>query len=128
LLKYKNQIFDKSLKMFILSVVGSFLNCEGSGLYVLQSSINHSCTPNATVEFPYSNSTLVIRAARDIRPEEEICIAYLDECQLERSRHSRQKALSSLYLFSCKCDKCQQQVCDPDITSDEDFENEDEDV
>ena len=102
------------------------MNNEGSGLYVLQSSINHSCSPNATVEFPHSNSSLVVRACRDIRQDEEICIAYLDECHLERSRHSRQKALSSLYLFACKCDKCQQQVGDPDVTSEEDFDDDDD--
>lgn len=107
--------------------MGTFLNNEGSGLYSLQSCINHSCNPNASVEFPHSNSTLVVRALREIRPDEEICIAYLDECHLERSRHSRQKALSSLYLFLCKCDKCQQQASDPDVTSDEDFDDEDDD-
>ncbi|XP_008213730.1 SET and MYND domain-containing protein 5 [Nasonia vitripennis] len=108
-------------------VVGTFLNNEGSGLYVLQSAINHSCAPNASVEFPHSDSRLVVRALRDIKPDEEICIAYLDECHLERSRHSRQKALSSLYLFVCKCDKCQQQASDPDVTSDEEFDDEDDD-
>ncbi|KAK2578816.1 hypothetical protein KPH14_012034 [Odynerus spinipes] len=100
-------------------VVGSFLNNEGSGLYVLQSTVNHSCLPNAIVEFPYSNNTLVLKATRDIQPGEEICISYLEECELERSRHSRQKALSSLYLFVCCCDKCQSQAGDPDVTSDD---------
>ncbi|XP_034948079.1 SET and MYND domain-containing protein 5 [Chelonus insularis] len=100
-------------------VVGTFLNNEGSGLYVLQSSINHSCSPNAIVEFPYSNSTLIIKAMRDIQPGDEICIGYLDECELERSRHSRQKALSSLYLFICRCNKCIAQADDPDVTSEE---------
>ena len=79
--------------------------------------------PNAVVEFPYSNSTLVLKATRDIQPEEEICIAYLDECVLERSRHSRQKALSSLYLFICQCNKCFSQVDDPDVTSEEDYDD-----
>ncbi|XP_032674612.1 SET and MYND domain-containing protein 5 [Odontomachus brunneus] len=100
-------------------VVGSFLNNEGSGLYILQSAVNHSCVPNAIVEFPYSNNTLVLKAIRDIQPEEEICTSYLEECELERSRYSRQKALSSLYLFVCRCDKCQSQTNDPDMTSDE---------
>lgn len=95
------------------------MNNEGSGLYVLQSSVNHSCVPNAVVEFPYSNNTLVLKAIRDIKVGEEICTSYLDECQLERSRHSRQQALSSLYLFVCHCDKCQAQANDPDVTSDE---------
>lgn len=101
-------------------VVGTFLNNEGSGLYTLQSTINHSCLPNAEVEFPYSNNILVLKATRDIHPEDEICISYLDECLLERSRHSRQKALSSQYLFKCKCTKCISQADDPDLTSEED--------
>lgn len=100
-------------------VVGAFLNNEGSGLYILQSAVNHSCAPNAIVEFPYSNSTLVLKAIRDIQAGEEICTSYLDECELERSRYSRQKALSSSYLFVCHCDKCQSQANDPDVTSDE---------
>ncbi|KAG7200495.1 hypothetical protein KM043_001061 [Ampulex compressa] len=100
-------------------VVGLFLNNEGSGLYILQSTVNHSCVPNAAVEFPYSNSTLVLKATHDILPGEEICISYLDECELERSRHSRQKALSSLYLFVCHCDKCESQADAPDETSED---------
>ena len=46
-------------------VVGSFLDNEGSGLYTLQSAINHSCVPNAIVEFPYSNNVLVLKAIRN---------------------------------------------------------------
>ncbi|EZA59880.1 hypothetical protein DMN91_001430 [Ooceraea biroi] len=100
-------------------VVGAFLNNEGSGLYVLQSSVNHSCAPNAIVEFPYSNYALVLRARRDILIGEEICISYLDDCNMASSRHTRQKALRSLYLFVCNCEKCQAQANDPDVTSDE---------
>lgn len=107
------------------AAVGPFLNNEGSGLYILQSSVNHSCVPNAVVDFPYSNNTLVLKAIRDIKVGEEICTSYLDECQLERSRHSRQQALSSMYLFVCHCDKCQAQANDPDVTSDEDESDED---
>lgn len=109
------------LNVFFKSqVVGTFLNNEGSGLYALQSAINHSCSPNAIIEFPYSNSTLVVKATKNIQPGDEITIGYLDECELERSRHSRQKALKSLYLFLCQCDKCLMQADDPDESSDED--------
>ena len=39
-------------KLFYVSVVGGdFLNCEGAGLYPLQSKCNHSCQPNAEVSF-----------------------------------------------------------------------------
>lgn len=105
-------------------VVGSFLNNEGSALYIRQSKINHSCSPNAECRFPHSNNVLVLTATRDIKAEEEICISYLDECALERSRHSRQKMLSENYLFHCQCLKCESQVDDPDITSEEDDSDE----
>lgn len=104
-------------------MVGSFLDNEGSGLYTLQSAVNHSCVPNAIVEFPYSNNVLVLKAIRDIHPEEEICISYLDEYDLKRSRHSRQAALSSLYLFVCLCSKCLSQANDPDLTSEDEIDD-----
>lgn len=110
-------------------VVGSFLNNEGSGLYIRQSKVNHSCVPNAIVDFPYSNHVLVLKATRCIQPGQEICISYLDECSLERSRHSRQKALNSLYLFICRCAKCEWQAGEPDVTSEEsDMDDDDADV
>lgn len=74
--------------------VGMFLNCEGSGLYKLQSTINHSCCPNAQVTFPFNNHKLVLQAITDINEGEEICISYLDECALNSSRHTRQKVIS----------------------------------
>ncbi|XP_011304682.1 SET and MYND domain-containing protein 5 [Fopius arisanus] len=102
-------------------VVGPFWNNEGSGLYSLQSSMNHSCLPNAIVEFPFSNSTLVVKALRGIQPGEEICIAYLDNCELVRTRVSRQEVLRSLYLFSCRCDRCLEQADDYDVSSEDDM-------
>merc|ERR1719510_1719707 len=100
---------------------GPFLNNEGSGLYAKQSTINHSCAPNAIVQFPFNNHELVVNAAKDISAGEEILIAYIDECQLERSRHSRTKVLRENYLFNCDCSKCLAQADDPDVTSDEEM-------
>lgn len=102
--------------------VGQFLNNEGSGLYVSQSKINHSCRPNAEIRFPYSNNVLQVVALREINADEEICISYLDECQLNRSRHSRQKYLQENYLFLCECEKCQEEIDQPDVTSEEEEE------
>lgn len=99
--------------------VGQFLNNEGSGLYLTQSKINHSCNPNAEIRFPFSNNILQVVALRDINPGEEVCISYLDECELNRSRHSRQKYLQENYLFLCECEKCQEEIDQPDVTSDE---------
>lgn len=103
---------------------GSFLDVEGSGLYVVQSKLNHSCLPNAEIKFPHSNHTLVISALKDIEPGEEICISYLSECLLNRSRHTRHKFLRENYLFVCRCELCQSQENDPDVTSSEDEDEE----
>uniref|UniRef100_A0A8B9I959 Protein-lysine N-trimethyltransferase SMYD5 n=1 Tax=Anser brachyrhynchus TaxID=132585 RepID=A0A8B9I959_9AVES len=105
---------------------GEFLNCEGSGLYVLQSCCNHSCIPNAETSFPDNNFLLHLTALEDIEAGEEICISYLDCCQRERSRHSRNKILRENYLFACSCPKCLAQADDPDATSDEEEEGEGE--
>lgn len=108
-------------------VSGQFLNCEGSGLYALQSSCNHSCEPNAEVTFPYNNSTLVLKALHTIQRGEEIVICYLEECHRERSRHTRQRLLRENYLFSCTCAKCESQAGDPDVSSSDDEESMEED-
>ena len=105
---------------------GIFLNNEGSGLYAKQSTINHSCQPNSAVEFIFNNHELVVNATRNIDAGEEILISYLDDCDLERSRHSRNKSLAENYLFNCDCTKCQTQHGDPDITSDEEMSSEED--
>jgi len=113
-------VFIDQLYEEVDKVSGQFLNCEGSGLYALQSSCNHSCEPNAEVTFPYNNSTLALKALHSIQPGEEIVICYLGECDKERSRHTRQRLLRENYLFTCTCPKCESQAGDPDVTSSED--------
>uniref|UniRef100_A0A3B4TGS5 Protein-lysine N-trimethyltransferase SMYD5 n=1 Tax=Seriola dumerili TaxID=41447 RepID=A0A3B4TGS5_SERDU len=105
---------------------GDFLNCEGSGLFLLQSSCNHSCIPNAEASFPDNNFLLHLSALSDINPGEEICISYLDCCQRDRSRHSRHKILRENYLFVCSCPKCVSQMDELDVTSEEEEEEEGE--
>lgn len=63
-------------------------------------------------------------ATKDIQENEEILISYIDECNLDRSRHSRQKYLREMYLFDCKCDKCLAEADDPDVTSDSEVDEE----
>ncbi|XP_072353849.1 protein-lysine N-trimethyltransferase SMYD5 [Scyliorhinus torazame] len=101
---------------------GEFLNCEGSGLYTLQSCCNHSCDPNAETSFPENNFLLHLTALRDIKAGEEVCITYLDCCQRDRSRHTRHRILRDNYLFICSCPKCVAQMDDPDLTSEEEEE------
>ncbi|KAJ8014636.1 hypothetical protein DPEC_G00017690 [Dallia pectoralis] len=112
-------LFIDQLYKDIEKETGDFLNCEGSGLFLLQSSCNHSCVPNAEASFPNNNFLLHLSALGDINPGEEICISYLDCCQRDRSRHSRHKTLRENYLFVCSCLKCVSQMDDLDLTSDE---------
>jgi len=109
---------------------GDFLNNEGVALYSLQSCANHSCSPNAEITFQHNNFRLSLMALKDLEPDEEICISYLGECDLERSRHSRRKMLMENYLFACECQKCLAEIEEPDVTSEEEMsecDSEDED-
>nr|CAD7573418.1 unnamed protein product [Timema californicum] len=185
--KKKLDKFIENLYDELSKEAGTFLNSEGTALYSLQSACNHSCDANAEVAFPYSNFQLVMRATKDINPGDEICVSYVSECVLDRSRHTRHKILSSArerereslkdlekdrprlrssifwgikmkgekvacqgqlfmsinlpvvdvvdklkaqytvarvcysqhYLFACRCTKCESQVEDPDVTSEE---------
>jgi len=103
---------------------GCFLNNEGSALYPLQSSCNHSCKPNAMPGFPYDNSHLVMSATQDIAVGQQIFVSYLDECALERSRHSRRKVLRTNYIFNCACERCLAEADQEDVTSEEEMEDE----
>ncbi|XP_026748892.1 histone-lysine N-trimethyltransferase SMYD5 [Galleria mellonella] len=121
-------LFIDKLYQYVEEESGTFLNTEGSGLYQLQSSCNHSCVPNAESSFPYGNHRLQLKALKTIMPGDEICISYLDECSLQRSRHSRQKELAQNYLFVCWCERCSAQSSQPDCTSEEDMSDEEVDA
>ncbi|RZF33401.1 hypothetical protein LSTR_LSTR015362 [Laodelphax striatellus] len=113
--EFIKNIYDKMEECVGLA----FLNNEGSGLYYRQRFVNHSCEPNAVITFPLGNSTLRLKALKDIAAGEEICTSYIEVCELERSRHSRQKMLRENYFYICHCKKCLSQAGDPDVTSEE---------
>ncbi|KAL0880318.1 hypothetical protein ABMA27_002770 [Loxostege sticticalis] len=119
-------LFIDKLYQYVEEESGTFLNTEGSGLYQVQSASNHSCAPNAESLFPYGNHRIQLKATKPIMPGDEICISYLDECSLQRSRHSRQKELAQNYLFVCWCEKCSAQATEPDCTSEEDMSDDDD--
>ncbi|CAF4640920.1 unnamed protein product, partial [Rotaria sp. Silwood2] len=51
-------------------VSGEFIDCEGSGLFKLQSCLNHSCDANAEIQYQHNNSTLSVVATRLISNNE----------------------------------------------------------
>ncbi|EGC29833.1 hypothetical protein DICPUDRAFT_90323 [Dictyostelium purpureum] len=72
------------------------------GLYFLTSFINHSCDPNAYVQFP-NDHTAEIRLLKPINPGEEITISYADTSKDIIDRRSQ---LFENYGFNCECPKC----------------------
>ncbi|KAJ8716760.1 hypothetical protein PYW07_003387 [Mythimna separata] len=126
--KQQLDLFIDKLYQYVEEESGTFLNTEGSGLFQLQSSCNHNCAPNAESTFPYGNHRVQLKALKPILPGDEICISYLDECTLQRSRHSRQKELAQNYLFVCWCERCTAESSEPDCTSEEEMSDEDIDA
>lgn len=103
-----------------------FLNCEGAGLYIRQSSINHSCMPNAEIRFLNMNHILSVVSTRPIKCGDEVTISYLDECLLTHSRRTRHKHLQEHYLFKCTCERCMGEDDDAGCSSDSEDLSEDE--
>ena len=57
---------------------GGFLDCDGSGLFHLQSSCNHACRPSAEATFPDKCSALTLVALSAIAIGHEVTISYID--------------------------------------------------
>lgn len=82
-----------------------FLDNEGSALFQEHSSINHSCFPNAASIFN-GNHVLRLVAIRTIEPGDEINTSYIAPCELDHSRHTRQKYLQYVPQYYFKYDIC----------------------
>ncbi|KAK6062671.1 SET and MYND protein [Seiridium cupressi] len=65
------------------------------------SMVNHSCLPNAHVQF--SGRKAILRANTAIEEGAEVDISYID-CNLHRSH--RQRALKERWHFGCACPRC----------------------
>ncbi|KAI0388327.1 SET domain-containing protein [Xylariaceae sp. FL0594] len=63
--------------------------------------VNHSCIPNAFVQF--AGRQAILHAYQEIKIGEEIQISYID-CNTHR--RCRQEALISQYRFTCDCLRC----------------------
>ncbi|KAI0409420.1 SET domain-containing protein [Xylaria palmicola] len=86
---------------------------EQTGLFMnpALAMVNHSCIPNAFVQFV--GRTAVLHAYHHIGKDEEIEISYID-CNLHLTH--RQEVLKTRYHFTCSCRRCRDdmdvyQVC-----------------
>ncbi|XP_076469728.1 protein-lysine N-trimethyltransferase SMYD5-like [Babylonia areolata] len=102
-----------------------FINSGGSpDTYAYLSACNHSCRPNAEVSSVDKDKKVTLRANRDIKLGEEICISYTDPCFLDQGRYSRQRHLENTYCFVCCCSQCLRETDSPDETTDEEMSSE----
>ena len=80
------------------------VSTRGQGIYTIGCLFNHSCNPNLQILYTNENDeTLVAVCMRDIEPDEELCISYINE---ELDVRERQIQLYEHYLFNCRCPKC----------------------
>lgn len=78
---------------------------NGQGIYTIGCLFNHSCSPNLQVLYVDENDeTLIASCLRDIEPDEELCISYINE---DLHFSERQQQLYEHYLFTCTCTKCE---------------------
>lgn len=73
----------------------------GGQIIELHARINNSCDPNCVSSQDGTDSFLI--ALRDIKPDEEITVAY---CDSTLPRKLRQQYLKSNLYFECKCSLC----------------------
>ena len=66
--------------------------------------LNHECVPNAQANFNDKAEAMHVHAIRDIEPDEEVTLSYLDDAG-EMTRAQRQDKLTS-YGFECGCPVC----------------------
>jgi len=104
------------------SVGIEFMNNEGVGLYREQSMANHSCRPNAEIQFLHGSHVLSLVMMEKVDTGDEITISYLDECTLTRSKSSRRAYLEENYQFACQCDRCAEENSDDETASEDDCE------
>ncbi|XP_061566922.1 histone-lysine N-methyltransferase SMYD3 [Cololabis saira] len=79
----------------------------GVGLYPSLSLLNHDCRPNCVMMF--EGTKLQLRAVRDINPEEELTISYVESLSLTGERQGQ---LEDQYHFTCRCQRCDSQEKD----------------
>jgi lysine-specific demethylase 8 len=85
-----------------------FSPLDGTAHFAFCEKMNHSCNPNCVILYKsrgwgrFHPLVAYCIALKDIEPDEELTIAYI---QTDESYESRQKALAN-YGFECSCPRC----------------------
>ncbi|KIY45454.1 SET domain-containing protein [Fistulina hepatica ATCC 64428] len=80
-------------------------------IFLHTSRINHSCAPNARVQWDYASFELSVIATRTINEGDEVTISYVDP---RFPREARRQQLKETYGFDCQCDHCAKLATDED--------------
>lgn len=88
-----------------------FLGVEGTALFPIICTMNHSCEPNCTVLYTKDGNAHVV-AVRDIRKGDELCICYIDIDEDVRTREANLRE----YQFKCFCSRCSDERRAIDLT------------
>jgi len=90
--------------------------CEGTGIFPLQATLNHSCEPNVSLlkEGPpdEDDGRVVARTSRDVAAGEELCNSY---CDIDQPVATRQRELLE-YGFVCGCARCEREKAEAAAT------------
>lgn len=89
-----------------LYMMGTYnINNVDSCIYLIQSHLNHNCSPNTTVEISTTSRTdgLKVFAARDIKAHQELTTTYVNPTH---TLQQRQRELRVNWGFVCNCQKC----------------------
>lgn len=77
--------------------------CGVKGIFPHLCRANHSCSPNASYFFDVTTFSGQFWAARDIQPNEEICIQYTWAL---KGRDRRREVGQEYFRFTCQCSTC----------------------
>ncbi|KAI8390334.1 hypothetical protein BD560DRAFT_380673 [Blakeslea trispora] len=83
-----------------LNFLGKFnINNQNGGMYLVHSHINHNCYPNVSIDYPQKNSQY-----KSLYKDEQLFETYVNP---RWNKETRQTYLDKSYLFTCKCDRCE---------------------
>merc|ERR1712137_984076 len=78
---------------------------HGTGLFPSVARLNHSCAPNAKIDFPSNSAQLVATSLQPLVAGQELCISYIRK---DQDVHTRRRQLLE-YGFVCQCERCAQE-------------------
>jgi hypothetical protein len=97
-------ILERLTQVWVLNCFEYSDHPTGYSVYFFSSFMSHSCYPNAV--WHYTGSDHVLRARRNIKVGDEVCIAYLPEDGLLNPTVMRRYELHQTKHFWCDCERC----------------------